>query len=86
MKGLVLCFLAGLALAGCTPTQQGAGIGAATGAVVGGAVRNDVRGAAVGAAIGGATGAVIGNVAGRPGQCRFRDRNTGREYIAPCPR
>ncbi|MBB3456041.1 uncharacterized protein YcfJ [Rhizobium sp. BK313] len=86
MKGLILFSLAGLALVSCTPTQQGAGIGAATGAVVGGAVRNDVRGAAVGAAIGGASGAVIGNVAGRPGQCQFRDRNTGRTYVAACPR
>jgi len=82
---LMTCILAGLALASCTPTQQGAGIGAATGAVVGGAITNDVRGAAVGAAIGGASGAVIGNVAGRPGQCEFRDRN-GRRYIAACPR
>ena len=86
MKELVLCFLAGIALASCSPTQQGAGMGAATGAVVGGAIRNDVRGAAVGAAIGGATGAVIGNVAGQPGQCRFQDRSTGRQYVAPCPR
>lgn len=86
MKKLMLFMLAGLALASCSPTQQGAGAGAATGAIIGGAVRNDVRGAAVGAAIGGATGAVIGNVAGHPGQCRFRDRNTGRVYEAPCPR
>ncbi|WP_104663709.1 YMGG-like glycine zipper-containing protein [Ensifer adhaerens] len=86
MKKLLLCILAGLALASCSPTQQGAGIGAATGAVVGGAIRNDVRGAAVGAAIGGVSGAIIGNVAGQPGQCRFRDRRTGREYVGPCPR
>ncbi|WP_132955846.1 glycine zipper domain-containing protein [Rhizobium sp. BK251] len=85
MKQLVLCFLAGLALSGCSPTQQGAGMGAATGAVVGGAIRNDVRGAAVGAAIGGAGGAMIGHVVGQPGQCQFRDRNTGRQYVAPCP-
>lgn len=85
MKRLLICSMAGLALAGCSPTQQGTGIGAATGAVIGGAVTNDVRGAAVGAAIGGVSGAVIGNVAGRPGQCEFQDRN-GRRYIAECPR
>ncbi len=85
MKRVLIFAAAGLALASCTPTQQGAGIGAATGAVVGGAVTNDVRGAAVGAAIGGASGAVIGNVAGRPGQCEFQDRN-GRRYVAACPR
>lgn len=86
MKTLMLFLSVGLALASCSPTQQGAGAGAATGAIIGGAVRNDVRGAAVGAAIGGASGAVIGNVAGRPGQCQFRDRNTGRPYVAACPR
>lgn len=86
MKTLLASILAGLMLAGCSSTQQGAGIGAATGAVVGGAVRNDVRGAAVGAAIGGVSGAVIGNVAGQPGQCRFQDRSTGRVYVAQCPR
>jgi hypothetical protein len=85
MKKLLLFSLVGLALASCTPTQQGAGIGAATGAVVGGAVTGDVRGAAVGAAIGGVSGAVIGNVAGRPGQCYYQDRN-GRRYVAACPR
>lgn len=80
-----MCSIISLAFAGCSPTQQGAGIGAATGAVVGGAIRNDVRGAAVGAAIGGVSGALIGSVAGRPGQCEFRDRN-GRRYITACPR
>ncbi|MBB3656651.1 putative membrane protein [Rhizobium sp. BK650] len=82
---LTLLLLSGAIIAGCTPTQQGAGIGAATGAVVGGAVTNNVRGAAVGAAIGGAAGAVIGNVAGQPGQCYYRDRY-GRRFVAACPR
>jgi predicted small secreted protein len=77
--------LAAVSLAGCSPTQQGAGIGAGTGAVIGGAATGNVRGAAVGAAIGGVSGAVIGNVAGQPGQCEFQDRN-GRRYVAACPR
>jgi hypothetical protein len=81
----ILLLLAGATIAGCTPTEQGAGIGAASGAVIGGVATGNVRGAAVGAAIGGVTGAVIGNVAGRPGQCYFRDRY-GRRYIASCPR
>ncbi|NVP58361.1 YMGG-like glycine zipper-containing protein [Mycoplana rhizolycopersici] len=78
----IFCIALGM-LAGCTPTERGAGIGAATGAVVGGAVTGDVRGAAVGAAIGGVSGAVIGNVAGQPGRCYYRDRY-GRRYIAAC--
>ena len=85
MKRVAFLFLFGtLALAGCTPTERGAGIGAASGAVIGGAITGNVRGAAVGAAIGGVTGAVIGNVAGQPGRCYFRDRH-GRRYIDRCP-
>ena len=80
----LILVLLGLAAAGCTATEQGAGIGAASGAIIGGAVTGNVRGAAVGAAIGGVSGAVIGNVAGRPGQCYYRDRY-GRRYIAACP-
>ncbi|EHS49099.1 17 kDa surface antigen [Rhizobium sp. PDO1-076] len=85
MKKLLVFFLVGLSLAGCTATERGAGIGAASGAVIGGAITNDVRGAAVGAAIGGVSGALIGSVADQPGQCYYRDRN-GRRYTAPCPR
>jgi predicted small secreted protein len=86
MKRLsILLLLAGATITGCTPTQQGAGIGAASGAVIGGVATGNVRGAAVGAAIGGAAGAVIGNVAGQPGQCYYRDRY-GRRYVANCPR
>lgn len=81
----LLLLLAALSVAGCTPTERGAGIGAASGAIIGGAITGNVRGAAVGAAIGGVTGAVIGNVAGRPGQCYYRDRY-GRRYIDTCPR
>ncbi|MBD9372379.1 hypothetical protein IB238_07065 [Rhizobium sp. ARZ01] len=84
MKNSLFLVMVGLALAGCTPTERGAGIGAATGAVIGGAITNDVRGAAVGAAIGGVSGAVIGNVAGQPGRCYYRDRY-GRRYVAACP-
>lgn len=79
-----LLLLAASGLAGCSPTQQGAGIGAATGAVVGGIATGNVRGAAVGAAVGGVAGAVIGNVAGQPGKCYYRDRN-GQQYVAACP-
>ncbi|CAN7439538.1 YMGG-like Gly-zipper [Rhizobium tibeticum] len=86
MKRLsILLLLAGVTIAGCTPTEQGAGIGAASGAVIGGVATGNVRGAAVGAAIGGVAGAVIGNVAGQPGQCYYRDRY-GRRYVAACPR
>ncbi|MGO4437964.1 YMGG-like glycine zipper-containing protein [Rhizobium sp. RAF56] len=85
MKKIFVLMMAGLSIASCTPTQQGAGIGAASGAIIGGAITNDVRGAAVGGAIGGLTGALIGNVAEQPGQCYYRDRY-GRRYIDACPR
>lgn len=44
----LLLIIAGMMMAGCTPTQQGAGIGAPTGAIVGGVATNNARGAAVG--------------------------------------
>jgi hypothetical protein len=84
MKKFLVLALAGLSIASCTPTEQGAGIGAASGAIIGGAVSGNVRGAAVGGAIGGLTGAVIGSVAEQPNQCYFRDRY-GRRYIDACP-
>lgn len=84
MKKILAFGVIGLAIAGCTPTEQGAGIGAASGALIGGAVTGNVRGAAVGGAIGGVTGALIGNVSEQPGQCYYRDRY-GRRYIDDCP-
>ncbi|TCL72712.1 YMGG-like glycine zipper-containing protein [Rhizobium sp. BK251] len=85
MKKALALLLIGLSIAGCTPTEKGAGIGAASGAIIGGAISGDVRGAAVGAAIGGVSGALIGSVAEQPGQCYYRDRY-GRRYIDDCPR
>ncbi|MBW6423882.1 hypothetical protein KX729_20690 [Rhizobium sp. XQZ8] len=85
MKKVIALLLVGAALASCTATEQGAGIGAASGAVIGGLATGNVRGAAVGAAIGGVSGAVIGSVAEQPGQCYYRDRY-GRRYIDDCPR
>ncbi|MDQ0456592.1 YMGG-like glycine zipper-containing protein [Rhizobium paknamense] len=85
MKKAIILIIAGLAVAGCTETEKGAGIGAASGAVIGGLATGNVRGAAVGAAIGGVAGAVIGNVRDQPGQCYYRDRY-GRRYIDACPR
>jgi hypothetical protein len=84
MKKVIALVLVGLAVASCTQTEKGAGIGAVSGAIIGGAITGDVRGAAVGAAIGGVSGAVIGSVAEQPGQCYYRDRY-GRRYIDRCP-
>jgi hypothetical protein len=85
MKKIIAMALVGLAIASCTPTEKGAGIGAASGAIIGGAVTGNLRGAAIGGAIGGVTGAVIGHVSEQPGQCYYRDRY-GRRYIDDCPR
>ena len=72
--------LAGLTLASCTQTEQGATLGAATGAVIGGVLGNNVRSAAIGAAIGGVGGA--GATPPRPGY--LKDEN-GRKFIDDCP-
>jgi predicted small secreted protein len=85
MKKILMLALVGAALAGCSPTERGAGIGAASGAIIGGAVTGNVRGAAVGAAVGGVSGALIGSVQEQPGQCYYRD-HYGRRYIDDCPR
>lgn len=85
MKKAIILILAGLSVAGCSQTEQGAGIGAASGAIIGGLATGNVRGAAVGAAIGGVAGAVIGKVSEQPGQCYYRDRY-GRRYVDACPR
>lgn len=84
MKKIVSAVLVVLALAACTPTEEGAVLGAVAGGAVGAAV-DDTEGALVGAAIGGAAGALIGRASESPGQCYYRD-SYGRRYIAACPR
>lgn len=63
MKKLVAAGLMALAVAGCSPRQEraglGAGIGGATGAVIGGLATGTGGGALAGAAIGAVGGAVI---------------------------
>lgn len=67
MRKLLMCFVAALALSGCTTGSAqgdralvGGGIGAATGALIGGLATGTGGGALAGAAIGGAGGALIG--------------------------
>jgi hypothetical protein len=43
MKKALMLMLAGAALASCSPTERGAGIGAASGAIIGGAVTGNVQ-------------------------------------------
>ncbi|MDO9418041.1 glycine zipper domain-containing protein [Pararhizobium sp.] len=83
MKKAIALVLVALAIAGCTNTERGAGIGAVGGGLVGLAVTGDARGAAVGALAGGLGGALIGSVQDQPGQCYYRD-NRGRRYIDDC--
>lgn len=83
MRNMIIALVAVTALAGCSQTEKGAGIGVLGGAAVGAAVANDpVEGAIIGGAIGGVAGALIGN-ANEPGKCYYRGRN-GRRYIADC--
>lgn len=84
MKNILAVVCVSAALASCTATERGAGIGAAGGAIIGGALTGDIRGAAVGGAIGGLSGAVIGNASEqRAGECYYRDRD-GYRYIDRC--
>ncbi|MCY6383613.1 YMGG-like glycine zipper-containing protein [Hoeflea prorocentri] len=84
MKNILALAVVGLAIAGCTPTQQGATIGAASGAAIGAVATGTAEGALVGAAIGGVAGAVIGRVSEGSDDCFYRDRY-GRRYTARCP-
>ncbi|MEX3011512.1 YMGG-like glycine zipper-containing protein [Hoeflea sp. TYP-13] len=84
MKNILALVVVGLAIAGCTPTQQGATIGAASGAAIGGIATGTTQGALVGAAIGGVAGALVGRVAENSDDCYYRDRY-GRRYTARCP-
>jgi phage tail tape-measure protein len=84
MKNIAAILCVGIALASCTTTEKGAGIGAVSGAIIGGAVTGDIRGAAVGAGIGGVSGAVIGHASEpRPDMCYYRDRY-GNRYTDYC--
>lgn len=84
-RKLFACSALALALAACTPSEQGAAIGAVGGALAGSALSSDsdkTRGAIVGAGLGAIAGGLIGE-ANSPGQCYYHDGRGGR-YIAPC--
>jgi hypothetical protein len=85
MKKLIAIICVGAALASCTSTEKGAGVGAVSGAIIGGALTGNVRGAAVGGAIGGVSGGLIGHAAGhqQPDQCYYRD-SYGNRYLDYC--
>ena len=61
MKLAAAMLAASLVLAGCTATEQGAGIGTLGGAAIGGGL-GGWKGAAIGAGAGALTGAVVGSV------------------------
>ena len=67
MRKLIVAvtFISAVALAGCTQTQQGAGlgtlIGAGTGAIIGYQSDHAAEGALIGAAVGAAGGALFGD-------------------------
>lgn len=86
MKTLVLLTPLLIAIAACTPTQQGAAVGGLGGAAIGAAVAgNEVEGAIIGGAAGAIAGALIGRAAEGSNQCVYRDQY-GRRYTAACPR
>lgn len=73
---------AGIALAGCTPTQLTTGFGAAAGAAVGGAATGTLGGVVVGTVLGGAGGFVVGQLieAQQPGVCFVYDQQGRQLY------
>ncbi len=83
MNRILIIVAAMLVVAGCSPTQRGAAVGAGTGAAIGAVATGTGRGAAIGAVAGGLAGALIGD-ASEPGQCRYRDRDTGEIFVDDC--
>lgn len=74
-----------LAMAACTPTEQGAAMGAVGGALVGSAVSGSGdrdKGAVVGGVLGAMAGAMIAQ-SNQPGQCWYSDGRGGR-YLDRC--
>ncbi len=87
MRNVLFALMVLAPLTACSQTERGAAIGGLGGAAVGAAVAspgNTAEGALVGGAIGAVAGALIGR-ANEPGDCYYRDRRTGRRYIARCP-
>jgi hypothetical protein len=76
---------AGIALAGCTPTQMGTATGAAIGAVAVAALGGHVQQIAIGAAIGGAGGYIVSRVVQAsgypPGVCQAYASNGQPIYV-----
>lgn len=81
---IIIALIAMVAIAGCTPAEQGAVVGGAAGAAIGGIATGDVGGAVVGGAVGAVAGAVIGHVTSRPGYCYYHNRY-GHRYVRRCP-
>ncbi|MCB1386930.1 MAG: hypothetical protein KDJ80_13435 [Nitratireductor sp.] len=74
-----------LALSGCdTVDRDNAVLGGAAGAVIGGVATGSLEGAAVGGAIGASAAVLLGRVANSLTDCRYRNRRTGRVFIARC--
>lgn len=85
MKKVILSIPFLIAIAACTPTQQGAAIGGVGGAAIGAAVADDdLEGAVIGGAAGAIAGALIGRASEGSNRCVYRDQY-GRQYTAACP-
>lgn len=78
---LVLC----IALAGCTGTEKGAGIGAVSGGVIGGVVGHQSGRTAEGVAIGAVGGAILGGIIGHEAEQSGPGTPAAPRAIATCP-
>jgi hypothetical protein len=83
MRKLVISLAAVMALSACTRAEQDVAIGTAIGAGAGALIGGDIESALVGGAVGALAGYIITRQRG--GQCLYRDRRTGEEYVTRCP-
>lgn len=84
MKKLALLVLC-IAVAGCTGTEKGAGIGAVSGGVIGGVVGHQSGRTAEGVAIGAVGGAILGGIIGHEAEQSSTGTETAPRAIATCP-
>lgn len=83
MKKLTLLVLC-IALAGCTGTEKGAGIGAVSGGVIGGVIGHQSGRTAEGVAIGAVGGAILGGIIGHEAD-QSSTTTTSPRAITTCP-
>jgi outer membrane lipoprotein SlyB len=82
---VVLAGVVCLSLAGCTSTEQGAGIGAVGGGTIGGVVGHSMGNTGAGIAVGAVGGALLGGMIGSQQDRKTQSQSGAPRTIVTCP-